>query len=152
MNTVPAYWEPFTKMMYEMVGDPKADSLMMRAASPVSMWTISSAALHCPRPQDPRVNKDESDQVVAALKARGIEVQYLVRKHEGHGFHNEETGWSSIRHGKILDEHMVAGTKPLPQSCGRCGNALIRQIERSNKSRPSQTFLRRAALFVPWPY
>ncbi|MGH8800920.1 MAG: alpha/beta hydrolase family protein, partial [Casimicrobiaceae bacterium] len=36
------------------------------------------------------VNKDESDQMVAALKARGIEVPYIVKENEGHGFHNEE--------------------------------------------------------------
>jgi dipeptidyl aminopeptidase/acylaminoacyl peptidase len=39
---------------------------------------------------DPRVNKDESDQMVAALKARGVEVEYMVKDNEGHGFHNEE--------------------------------------------------------------
>jgi dipeptidyl aminopeptidase/acylaminoacyl peptidase len=39
---------------------------------------------------DPRVNKDESDQMVAALKKRGVEVEYMVKDNEGHGFHNEE--------------------------------------------------------------
>ncbi|MDR0371073.1 MAG: prolyl oligopeptidase family serine peptidase, partial [Prevotellaceae bacterium] len=39
---------------------------------------------------DPRVNKDESDQMVEALKNRGVEVQYMVKDNEGHGFHNEE--------------------------------------------------------------
>lgn len=36
------------------------------------------------------MNKDESDQMVEALKKRGIEVQYLVKDNEGHGFRNEE--------------------------------------------------------------
>jgi dipeptidyl aminopeptidase/acylaminoacyl peptidase len=36
------------------------------------------------------VNKAESDQVVEALKKRGVEVQYMVKDNEGHGFHNEE--------------------------------------------------------------
>ena len=40
--------------------------------------------------RDPRVNKDESDQMVAALKKRGVEVEYMVKDNEGHGFHNEE--------------------------------------------------------------
>jgi dipeptidyl aminopeptidase/acylaminoacyl peptidase len=39
---------------------------------------------------DPRVNKDESDQVVAALKQRGVAVEYMVKDNEGHGFQNEE--------------------------------------------------------------
>jgi dipeptidyl aminopeptidase/acylaminoacyl peptidase len=40
--------------------------------------------------RDPRVNKAESDQMVAALKARGVDVPYLVKDNEGHGFRNEE--------------------------------------------------------------
>ena len=40
--------------------------------------------------RDPRVNKAESDQVVEALKKRGVEVQYMVKDNEGHGFRNEE--------------------------------------------------------------
>jgi dipeptidyl aminopeptidase/acylaminoacyl peptidase len=39
---------------------------------------------------DPRVNKDESDQMVAALRNRGIEVEYIVKDNEGHGFYNQE--------------------------------------------------------------
>jgi dipeptidyl aminopeptidase/acylaminoacyl peptidase len=38
---------------------------------------------------DPRVNKAESDQMVAALKKRGVEVEYMVKNDEGHGFANE---------------------------------------------------------------
>ena len=40
--------------------------------------------------KDPRVNKAESDQMVEALKKRGVTVQYMVKDNEGHGFHNEE--------------------------------------------------------------
>ncbi len=40
--------------------------------------------------KDPRVNKAESDQMVEALRKRGIEVPYLVKENEGHGFRNEE--------------------------------------------------------------
>ena len=91
MQTVPPYWEPFKKMMYEMVGDPKADSLLLREASPVFFVDRIKCPLFIAQgATDPRVNKDESDQVVAALKARGVEVQYLVKDNEGHGFRNEE--------------------------------------------------------------
>jgi hypothetical protein len=36
------------------------------------------------------VNKAESDQIVNGLKKRGIDVEYMVKENEGHGFHNEE--------------------------------------------------------------
>lgn len=114
MNTVPPYWEPFKKMMYEMVGDPKKDSLMMREASPV----FHADRIKCPLfiaqgAHDPRVNKDESDQMVAALKARGIEVEYMVKDNEGHGFHNEENRFDFYNAmDKFLDAHIGSGYKP----------------------------------------
>ena len=40
--------------------------------------------------KDPRVKKAESDQIVQALESRGVEVPYLVRFNEGHGFRNQE--------------------------------------------------------------
>jgi dipeptidyl aminopeptidase/acylaminoacyl peptidase len=39
---------------------------------------------------DPRVNIEESNQIVEALKKKGIDVPYMVKEDEGHGFHNEE--------------------------------------------------------------
>jgi hypothetical protein len=35
---------------------------------------------------DPRVNKIESDQIVAALRDKNLPVEYLVAPDEGHGF------------------------------------------------------------------
>jgi dipeptidyl aminopeptidase/acylaminoacyl peptidase len=40
--------------------------------------------------QDPRVNINESNQIVDALRKRGVSVEYMVKENEGHGFHNEE--------------------------------------------------------------
>jgi dipeptidyl aminopeptidase/acylaminoacyl peptidase len=39
---------------------------------------------------DPRVNKAESDQMVDALRKRGLTVEYIVKENEGHGFYNQE--------------------------------------------------------------
>jgi dipeptidyl aminopeptidase/acylaminoacyl peptidase len=58
------------------------------------------------------VNKDESDQVVAALKARGVEVEYMVKDNEGHGFHNEENRLDFYNAmDKFLDTHIGSGYK-----------------------------------------
>ena len=35
---------------------------------------------------DPRVPRSEAEQMVAALKRRGVPVWYLMAKDEGHGF------------------------------------------------------------------
>ena len=62
----------------------------MRAVSPVFHADKIKAPLFVAQgANDPRVNKDESDQMVAALKARGIEVEYMVKADEGHGFYNQ---------------------------------------------------------------
>lgn len=113
MKTVPPYWEPFKKMMYEMVGDPTTDSLLMRAASPVfHVDKIVCPLFIAQGAHDPRVNKDESDQMVAALKARGVEVEYMVKDNEGHGFHNEENRLDFYTAmDKFLDSHIGSGYK-----------------------------------------
>lgn len=91
MKTIPPYWKPMLDMLYEMVGDPEKDKELLAAASPVMHAdNIRVPLLIAQGAQDPRVNVDESNQMVAALKSRGIDVEYIVKDNEGHGFHNEE--------------------------------------------------------------
>jgi dipeptidyl aminopeptidase/acylaminoacyl peptidase len=91
MKTIPPYWKPFLDMFHEMVGDPDKDKAMMEAVSPVMHADkIKTPLFIAQGAHDPRVNKDESDQMVAALKKRGVVVEYMVKDNEGHGFHNEE--------------------------------------------------------------
>ncbi|MET0732459.1 MAG: S9 family peptidase [Casimicrobiaceae bacterium] len=91
LKTIPPYWKPYLEMMYEMVGHPEKDKDRLTKASPaLNADKIKAPLLIAQGARDPRVNKDESDQMVAALKARGIDVPYIVKDNEGHGFHNEE--------------------------------------------------------------
>jgi dipeptidyl aminopeptidase/acylaminoacyl peptidase len=111
MNTFPPYWESFRKQMYEMVGDPNKDSILLREASPV----FHVDKIKCPLfisqgANDPRVNKAESDQMVEALKKRGIQVQYMVKDNEGHGFSREENQFDFYgAMEKFLDQHIGSG-------------------------------------------
>jgi dipeptidyl aminopeptidase/acylaminoacyl peptidase len=91
MSTIPPYWKPYLDMMYEMVGDPEKDKELMTAASPVfHVDKIKCPLFIAQGANDPRVAKAESDQMVEALKKRGIDVPYMVKDNEGHGFANEE--------------------------------------------------------------
>jgi len=91
LKTIPPYWKPQIDMMYEMVGNPEKDKALMEAASPAFHADKIKAALFIAQGKnDPRVNKAESDQMVEALKKRGVQVEYMVKDNEGHGFHNEE--------------------------------------------------------------
>ncbi len=91
MKTIPPYWEPYKAMFYEMVGDPVKDSALLAAASPVlHAGNIKTPLFVAQGANDPRVNKAESDQMVEALKKRGVAVDYMVKNDEGHGFANEK--------------------------------------------------------------
>jgi dipeptidyl aminopeptidase/acylaminoacyl peptidase len=91
MKTIPPYWKPYLDMFHEMVGDPAKDSLLLASASPALHADKIKAPLFIAQgANDPRVNKAESDQMVDALRKRGVQVEYLVKDNEGHGFHNEE--------------------------------------------------------------
>lgn len=91
LKTIPPYWKPMLDMFYEMVGNPEKDKDLLAAASPVlHADRIRAPLLIAQGAQDPRVNVDESDQMVAALQKHGVPVEYIVKDNEGHGFHNEE--------------------------------------------------------------
>jgi len=91
IKTIPPYWKPMLEMMYEMVGDPVKDSVLMREASPVFFAKdIKTPLFVAQGANDPRVNINESNQMVEALKSRGITVEYMVKQNEGHGFYNQE--------------------------------------------------------------
>ena len=98
IKSIPPYWKPYLEMIYEMVGHPEKDKDLLTAASPVfHSKNIKAPLLIAQGANDPRVNKAESDQMVEALKARGIEVPYIVKNNEGHGFSNEENRFEFYR-------------------------------------------------------
>ncbi|RXQ91529.1 S9 family peptidase [Ancylomarina salipaludis] len=109
MNSLPPYWEPYRQMLYEMAGDPVKDSVMLAKVSPVYHADKIKAALFVAQgANDPRVNLAESDQMVAAMKARGINVEYMVKDNEGHGFRNQENRFDFYRTmEKFLDTHLM---------------------------------------------
>ena len=97
-EAIPPYWEPLRDMFYEMVGDPEKEQELLKAASPLfHVDNIKVPLFIAQGANDPRVPKAESDQMVEALKVRGIEVPYMVKENEGHGFANEENRFDFYR-------------------------------------------------------
>jgi dipeptidyl aminopeptidase/acylaminoacyl peptidase len=98
MAAIPPYWKPYLEMMYEMVGHPERDEQRFRETSPFfNADKIRSPLLVAQGANDPRVRKEESDQIVEALRKRGVDVEYLVKEDEGHGFRNEENMFEFFR-------------------------------------------------------
>ena len=91
MNTIPPYWRTELVKLQEMVGHPERDKERLTRTSPaLNAERIKTPLMVVQGARDPRVNKAESDQMVEALKVRGVDVPYLVKDNEGHGFRNEE--------------------------------------------------------------
>ncbi|WP_417149938.1 prolyl oligopeptidase family serine peptidase [Prevotellamassilia timonensis] len=98
MQTIPPYWRPMLEMMYEQVGHPEHDADQLAATSPALHADKIKVPLFVAQgSNDPRVNKAESDQMVEALRQRGVVVEYMVKDNEGHGFHNQENRFDFYR-------------------------------------------------------
>ena len=98
LESIPPYWEPMRESMYEMIGHPEKDKERLRAVSPLfHIDQLESPLMILQGANDPRVKQAESDQIVAALRERGIDVAYMLKEDEGHGFANEENRFDAYR-------------------------------------------------------
>jgi dipeptidyl aminopeptidase/acylaminoacyl peptidase len=102
LATIPPYWESIRSMFVNAIGDPSTDAglALLRERSPVHRADrIIKPLLIAQGANDPRVKRAESDQMVAAMKSKGIPVTYLLYPDEGHGF---------VRPANRLSFHAVA--------------------------------------------
>ena len=90
MESFPPYWRPILEgTFYKHIGDPAKpdDVARMMAQSPISrVDAIDKPLLIGQGANDPRVVQAESDQIVAAMKAKNLPVTYVLYPDEGHGF------------------------------------------------------------------
>lgn len=98
LESIPPYWEPMRKQFYEMIGHPQQDKELLEAVSPLfHVDLIKAPLLIAHGANDVRVKQSEADLVVAALKKQGIDVTYILKENEGHGFRNEENRFDFYR-------------------------------------------------------
>ncbi|GAB3063025.1 S9 family peptidase [Virgibacillus ainsalahensis] len=88
VNSVPPHWKP---IMERWLGDPERDKERFTRDSPVTYLDgMTKPMLVIQGAKDPRVVKEESDQIVAKLEEKGRDVEYFVMEDEGHGFSKKE--------------------------------------------------------------
>ena len=88
LKTIPPYWSTLLAVFHKRMGDNeeilKAQSPLFKADQIKAPLLIGQGA------NDPRVNKAESDQIVAAMRKNNKPVEYFVFPDEGHGFARPE--------------------------------------------------------------
>ncbi|WP_347373710.1 S9 family peptidase [Aequorivita sp. Q41] len=93
MGTIPPYWEKYRELLYKIWYNPSIpeEKAIMDEVSPaLHVAKIAKPLFVVQGANDPRVNIDEADQIVESLRKRGVEVPYMVKYDEGHGFGKEE--------------------------------------------------------------
>ncbi len=93
MNSIPEYWKPYLDMLKEIWYDVdnEEEAAIARDVSPAyQIDKIKSPLFVVQGANDPRVNINESDQIVEQLRMKGVDVPYMVKYNEGHGFAHEE--------------------------------------------------------------
>lgn len=105
---IPPWWTATRDWLYDLVGHPEEDEEYLRSISPVfHAEKIDRPLIVLQGARDPRVKQAESDDIVAAVRANGVPVEYVLFGDEGHGFvktANQLRGYQAIL--DFLGEHL----------------------------------------------
>ena len=109
LEQIPPWWGSERDSLYDELGDPKTDAERLRRISPLfHAKNIKRPLLVVQGKNDPRVLQVESDELVAAVKANGVPVEYIVFPDEGHGFQRRENRiTASDAYVKFLNAHLA---------------------------------------------
>ncbi len=91
LESIPPWWGAQKDALYDEMGDPATDAERHRRISPLfHASNIVRPMLVVQGANDPRVLQVESDELVAAARAAGAPVEYVLFPDEGHGFQRRE--------------------------------------------------------------
>jgi dipeptidyl aminopeptidase/acylaminoacyl peptidase len=94
LENMPAYWAGFDEYMFASYADVRSEEgrAWLRSRSPLyKVDNICRPLLIAHGTNDVRCKLQESDQIVAAMRERGLPVTYVVYPDEGHGFLRPES-------------------------------------------------------------
>ena len=117
LATSPPHWASFFEDECRRVGDPRTEEgrALLRERSPLHrVRAIRKPLLIGQGANDIRVNQAESEQIVAAMKANGLPVTYLLYRDEGHGLERPESrlSWYAIAE-TFLARHLGGRAEPI---------------------------------------
>lgn len=108
LETTPPYWVGIRQVFYRLLGHPERDRDFLWSRSPLSrVDDIRVPILIAQGANDPRVKQAESEQIVAAMKEKGLEHSYMLFPDEGHGFVRPENRLAFYRAAEeFLAQHL----------------------------------------------
>jgi dipeptidyl aminopeptidase/acylaminoacyl peptidase len=117
LATIPPYWAAFFENLARRVGDPRTEAgrKLLQERSPLhAADRIVRPLLIGQGANDPRVKQAESDQIIAAMRAKGLPVTYVLYPEEGHGFAVPENRLSFYAVAEaFLAEHLGGPVEPI---------------------------------------
>jgi len=108
IESIPPYWSALKTTLHKRIGHPETDREFLQSRSPLfHIDNIKIPLLIGQGANDPRVKKAESEQIVAALKEKGLDYEYIIFEDEGHGFLKPENRLKfQARAEKFLARHL----------------------------------------------
>jgi dipeptidyl aminopeptidase/acylaminoacyl peptidase len=123
LQSIPPYWAPRKKELILLVGDVENDEMLNRRLSPLfHAEKIRAPLMVLQGANDPRVKIAESDQIVAAMRAKHRPVTYVVYPDEGHGLVRPENRLdANARIEQFLANHLGGRMEPMTPVPGSTG-------------------------------
>ena len=114
IRSIPPYWAPLLAQFHARIGNPDIEPDFLWSRSPLSrVDDIRIPLLIAQGANDPRVKQAESEQIVAALREKGIPHEYLLFPDEGHGFAKPENRLRFYAAAeRFLAEHLGGRAEP----------------------------------------
>ncbi|GGD66121.1 S9 family peptidase [Lacimicrobium alkaliphilum] len=108
LTSIPPWWEAFREALYAELGDPEKDAERLHRISPLfHADKVQNPVLVVQGANDPRVLQVESDEMVEAIRAQGVPVEYVLFDDEGHGFLKRENRITAQKaYLKFLQQHL----------------------------------------------
>jgi len=123
LANAPPYWAAALPQLYVRVGDPRTENgrRLLESRSPLNeVDRICRPLLVAQGANDPRATRVEGDQIVEALRRRGVPVTYALYPDEGHGFGRPANSLSFHAIAEaFLSRHLGGRREPV-------GDALVR--------------------------
>jgi dipeptidyl aminopeptidase/acylaminoacyl peptidase len=117
LDSIPSYWAPMAEMFAKRVADKRTPEgrRKLRDMSPLThVDEIKKPLLVGQGANDPRVKRQESDQIVRAMQKKDLPVTYVLFPDEGHGFAKPENNIAFNAVAEVfLAKHLGGRAEPI---------------------------------------